>query len=133
MTHKGFCIASYNMRGWNQRDLMICDFMISCDFLFQQETWLSSHNVSCLDVINEVKYIAVCDKANHYVSCGRPRGGIALLWNRKFNKSVDYIGSIEGVIVQCLLLYYVNCFLFCYLIFTGLIIITQMIRQQIFY
>ena len=93
MAHNGFCIALYNMCGWNQGDLMISDLMKSCDILCLQETWLSSHNVNCLDVMDDVKYIAVCDKANEYVSCGRPRGGLAILWNRKYNKFVHYIGS----------------------------------------
>ena len=70
---------------------MMCDLMKSCDFLGLQETWFSSRNVRCLEVIDDVKYIAVCDKANDYVSCGRPRGGIASLWNRKCNKSVRYM------------------------------------------
>ena len=62
MAHNDFYIASYNMRGWNQGDLMARNLMKSCDFLCLQETWLSSHNNSCLDVIDDVKCIAMYDK-----------------------------------------------------------------------
>ena len=57
------------MCGWTQGDLMVCELMKSCDFfLYLQETWLSSHNVSFFDVIDDVINIVVCDKANDYVS-----------------------------------------------------------------
>ena len=89
-------IVSYNSTGLGiTRMEYIKEFIEveNVDLLLLQETWLTSGNIDRLADINDnFMYHGVSGIDNCKILCGRPLGGVAILWKQEY---ANYVNKVD--------------------------------------
>ena len=101
-------LVSYNMHGFNQGIAFTKSLCTQYDVILLQEHWLHSKNLYLLGTLHpDFNFQAVSsmdDTTSRHILSGRPFGGVAILWRKKFNVNIKYIGSdSEGRCLSILL------------------------------
>ena len=85
-------VASFNFRGFKSAADSISKLFKEVDILAVQEHWLLPTELGNLASINEeALYSAVFPMEMDKIVVGRPFGGVAILWHKRFYQSVSTI------------------------------------------
>eukprot|EP00118_Oscarella_pearsei_P013186 m.102323 g.102323 ORF g.102323 m.102323 type:complete len:207 (+) comp37165_c0_seq2:596-1216(+) len=80
-------LCSFNCRGFKSSAGYITELFKEMDFLALQELWLGFHEVNLLLSIDvDVVFSFTTPMQSDVISVGRPFGGVALLWHRRFHE-----------------------------------------------
>ena len=85
-------VKTYNCRGLNSsKKSYVVNLLSDCNFLFIQEHWLSSSQLSELNFLSPNHYgVVVSCFGNDDVLRGRPYDGCAILWRRDIRAEVQF-------------------------------------------
>ena len=86
-------VKTYNCRGLNSsKKRYVVSLLSDCDFLFIQEHWLSSSQLSELNFLSPYHYgIGLSDFGNDDVLWEQPYRGCAILWRRDIRANVQFV------------------------------------------
>lgn len=90
-----FNIISYNCEGVKRSSNYIADLLqtTKCDILCLQELWVLDSNINYLSTIHrDYEYYGISGvDANIKILCGRPKGGVAILYKKSLSRYVEHI------------------------------------------
>jgi hypothetical protein len=79
-------LGTYNMRGFNNGNIMLDSLCADHDLLFVQELWLLPSNLDLFNTFNskfaEYSVSGVIDIEQYAAKGGRPYGGVGVLWRQ---------------------------------------------------
>ena len=79
-------LVTYNCRGYKQdKYAYVAKLAASYDFIFLQEHWLQSKNMSEFNDIVNTSFHACSGMPDDVILQSRPYGGVIILWSSRFN------------------------------------------------
>lgn len=82
-------IASMNVQGFKSSEEYVTDLFDEMDFVALQEHWLNPAELVLFSSVSEdVVYVAKSPMEADKIVCGRPFGGVSLLWHKRHQHAV---------------------------------------------